>query len=309
MIARAIVCTKCPDALPHRVLFGTIAPSARAPAPLIYHQRDFLFSMNPPTLIKIENVSKHYGPARDGVLALRDVSLEIRAGEFISIIGPSGCGKSTLLKMIGDLLAPSTGRITIDGKSPGAARRARECAIVFQSPTLMEWRTIAHNIQLPLEIIGAPTTERKRRADELLDLIRMREFATRYPNELSAGMQMQVSIARALAYRPTILLMDEPFGALDEITRERLGNELLELWSRTPVTIVFVTHSVAEAVRLSDRVAVMSQRPGTIEQVIAIDLPRPRPAELRELPRYWELLRQVRAALRLSGNGNGQKSL
>jgi NitT/TauT family transport system ATP-binding protein len=262
--------------------------------------------MNNHTLIQIENVSKYYGHARDGVLALRDVSLEIRTGEFISIIGPSGCGKSTLLKMLGDLLAPSTGCITIAGKSPSAARRARECAIVFQSPTLMEWRTIAHNIQLPLEIIGAPTTERKRRADELLDLIRMREFATRYPNELSAGMQMQVSIARALAYRPTILLMDEPFGALDEITRERLGNELLDLWSRTPVTIVFVTHSVAEAVRLSDRVAVMSPRPGTIEQVIEIDLPRPRPAELRELPRYWELLRQVRAALRLSGNGNHQ---
>jgi len=256
------------------------------------------------TLIKIEAVSKQYGKVRDAVLALRDVSLEIRAGEFIAIIGPSGCGKSTLLKMIGDLLTPSAGKITIDEKMPGAARRARECGIVFQTPMLMEWRTVERNIELPLEIAGTARAERERRSHELLDLIRMREFAARYPYELSAGMQMQVAIARALAYRPTILLMDEPFGALDEITRERLGNELLDLWSRTPVTIVFVTHSVAEAVRLSDRVAVMSPRPGQIEQVIRIDLPRPRPAELRDLPRYWELLRQVRAALRLSGNGN-----
>lgn len=259
-------------------------------------------------LIKIENVSKHFGNPRDGVLALRDVSLDIRAGEFISIIGPSGCGKSTLLKMIGDLLAPSRGQISIDGKTPGAARRARTCSIVFQSPTLMEWRTIARNIELPLEIAGITKFERANRATELLDLIRLREFAARYPHELSAGMQMQVAIARALADRPAILLMDEPFGALDEITRERLGNELLDIWSRAPVTIVFITHSVAEAVRLSDRVAVMSPRPGHIERIIDIDLPRPRPAELRDLPRYWELLREIRAALRLSGNGNGQKS-
>lgn len=256
-------------------------------------------------LIQIENVSKQFGNPRDGVLALRDVSLDIRAGEFLSIIGPSGCGKSTLLKMIGDLLAPSCGKISIAGKTPRAARHARKCGIVFQSPTLMEWRTIARNIELPLEIIGASKSERAARSSELLDLIRMREFAGRYPHELSAGMQMQVAIARALADRPSILLMDEPFGALDEITRERLGNELLDLWSRAPVTIAFVTHSVAEAVRLSDRVAVMSPRPGHIEQIITIDLPRPRPAELRELPRYWELLREIRAALKLSGNGNG----
>lgn len=261
------------------------------------------------TLIQIENVSKHYGHPRDGVLALRDVSLDIRAGEFISIIGPSGCGKSTLLKMIGDLLAPSRGQISIASKTPSAARRARACGIVFQSPTLMEWRSIARNIELPLEIAGTAKPDRTYRATELLDLIRMREFAARYPHELSAGMQMQVAIARALADRPSILLMDEPFGALDEITRERLGNELLELWSRTSVTIVFITHSVAEAVRLSDRVAVMSPRPGHIEQVIPIDLPRPRPSEIRDLPRYWELLREVRAALHLSGNGNGSQTV
>ncbi|MBM3127699.1 MAG: ABC transporter ATP-binding protein [Chloroflexi bacterium] len=252
------------------------------------------------SLIEIEAVSKHYGPARDGVLALRDVSLRIRAGEFLSIIGPSGCGKSTLLKMIGDLLAPSAGRIVVNGKTPEAARRARECGIVFQTPTLMEWRSVAQNIELPLEIVGAPRAERQQRANALLDLIRLREFAARFPGELSAGMQMQVSIARALAFRPAILLMDEPFGALDEITRERLGRELLDLWTKTRVTIVFITHSVPEAVRLSDRVAVMSPRPGRIERVLAIDLPRPRSAATRDLPRYWELLREVRAALGLN---------
>lgn len=257
------------------------------------------------TIIAIESVSKQYGHARDAVLALRDVSLNIRAGEFLSIIGASGCGKSTLLRMIGDLLAPSAGRIIVNGKSPDAARRARECGIVFQAPTLMEWRNIAHNVELPLEIVGAPRAERQQRTRELLDLIRLREFAARYPGELSAGMQMQVSIARALAYRPMILLMDEPFGALDEITRERLGRELLDIWTRTRVTIVFVTHSVPEAVRLSDRVAVMSPRPGHIERVIEIDLPRPRTPATRELPRYWELLREVRAALGLNDEQNG----
>lgn len=260
----------------------------------------FVFGMNDHTLIEIESVSKRFGTARAGVLALREVSLQIRAGEFLAIIGPSGCGKSTLLKLMGDLLAPSAGRISINGTTPAVARRARACGIVFQTPTLMEWRTIAHNIELPLEIVGVPRAERQQRARELLDLIRLREFAARYPGELSAGMQMQVSIARALAYRPAILLMDEPFGALDEITRERLGRELLDLWARTRVTIVFVTHSVPEAVRLSDRVVVMSPRPGRIERVIEIDLPRPRSAATRELPRYWELLREVRAALGLN---------
>ncbi len=260
--------------------------------------------MDSPTLIKIKGISKHYGAADDGVLALRDVSLAVRPGEFLSIIGPSGCGKSTLLKLIGDLLQPSAGDISINGRTPRAARLARDCAIVFQSPTLMEWRDIAHNIELPLEIVGMPNDERRARADQLLDLIRLRDFAARYPRELSSGMQQQVAIARALAYRPSILLMDEPFGALDEMTRERLGRELLDLWERTGVTILFVTHSVSEAVMLSDRVAVFSPRPGHIERVIPIDLPRPRTAELRETRRYIELVREVRGALHLNGNGS-----
>lgn len=251
-------------------------------------------------LIQIESVSKQYGSPRDGVPALREVSLSVRAGEFLSIIGPSGCGKSTLLKVIGDLIPPSAGKVTINRHTPAAARRARECGIVFQSPTLMDWRTVERNIALPLEIVGAPRAERTERAQELLALIRLRDFAARYPRELSVGMQQQVAIARALSFHPSLLLMDEPFGALDEITRERLGRELLEIWARTHVTILFVTHSVGEAVRLSDRVAVMSPRPGHVERIIEIDLPRPRPAELRELPRYWELLREVRAALHLN---------
>ena len=264
--------------------------------------------MDSPNLIRIESVSKQYGSPRDGIVALRDVSLAVRAGEFLSIIGPSGCGKSTLLKLIADLLEPSAGRVSINNHTPQAARRARECGVVFQSPTLMEWRSVERNIQLPLEITGAPSAERRARAAELLDLFRLREFAARFPRELSGGMQQQVAIARALAYHPSILLMDEPFGALDELTRERLGRGLLEIWQRTRVTILFVTHSVGEAVRLSDRVAVMSPRPGHVERVIEIDLPRPRPLDIRELPRYWELLREVRAALHLDdGSGNGTR--
>lgn len=258
--------------------------------------------------IKIESVSKQFGQPRDGVLALRDVSLSVRAGEFLSIIGPSGCGKSTLLRVIADLLAPSAGRVAINDHTPQVARRARECSVVFQSPTLMEWRSVTRNIELPLEITGAPRAERQARAAQLLDLIRLREFAARYPRELSVGMQQQVAIARALASRPSILLMDEPFGALDEITRERLGRELLDIWARTHVTILFVTHSVGEAVRLSDRVAVMSPRPGHVERVIDIDLPRPRPTDIRELPRYWELLREVRAALHLNDEAAGTRT-
>lgn len=253
------------------------------------------------TLIQIQSVSKHYGAIENGVLALQNVSLSVHAGEFLSIIGPSGCGKSTLLKLIADLLAPNHGYISINAHSPHDARRARQCGIVFQSPTLMEWRSIERNIELPLEIIGTPHNERAQRVNELLDLIRLREFASRYPHELSIGMQQQVAIARAMAHRPSILLMDEPFGALDEMTRERLGRELLGLWERTHVTIIFVTHSISEAVFLSDRVAVFTPRPGQIARVINIDLPRPRTIEMRESLEFIAHLRLVRTTLRAHG--------
>ena len=261
----------------------------------------FFIGMDTPTLVKIESVSKQYGTNGNSVLALRDVSLDVRAGEFLALIGPSGCGKSTLLKLVGDLLKPSEGYISINGRTPHAARQSRDCGIVFQMPTLMEWRTIARNIELPLEVVGTPHAEREQRSAELLDMLRLRDFAARYPDELSVGMQQQVAIARALADRPRILLMDEPFGALDEITRERLGRELLDIWQRARVTILFVTHSIDEAVMLSTRVAVLTPRPGHIAQIIDIDLPRPRSADMRETPQYAQHIRLVRDALRATG--------
>lgn len=257
--------------------------------------------MSDDALIRIESVSKSFGSSQGGVQALRDVSLAVRPGEFLSIIGPSGCGKSTLLRLIADLLAPTYGRISIEGHNPSEARRARRCGIVFQAPTLMEWRDVERNIRLPLEIIGTSQTEQGERTRQLLDLIRLRDFSANYPRELSVGMQQQVSIARALAYHPSILLMDEPFGSLDELTRERLGQELLDIWERTRVTILFVTHSVDEAVMLSDRVAVLTPRPGHVERVIPIQLPRPRDPQIRDTTKYAELLREVRAALHLNG--------
>lgn len=290
---------------------SSVSARGRSICPEWISTSGFCFGMDKhSTLIAIDSVSKHYGSPSDGVLALRDVSLDVRAGEFLSLIGPSGCGKSTLLKLIGDLLTPSSGRITINGRTPSESRRARECAFVFQAPTLMEWRNIQKNVELPLEILGVTASEQSQRAEELLRLIRLHDFGPRLPRELSIGMQQQVAIARALAYRPSILLMDEPFGALDEMTRERLGRELLEIWERTRVTVLFVTHSVSEAVMLSDRVAVLTPRPGHLERVIDIDLPRPRAPEMRETPRFAQLVRELRAALRLNGNShsNGSQS-
>ncbi|MBI3913932.1 MAG: ABC transporter ATP-binding protein [Chloroflexi bacterium] len=260
----------------------------------------FIFKMIEPQ-IQLSAVSKTYGHGERQVAALKNISLTIQRGEFLALIGPSGCGKTTLLKIIADLLPPSAGRVGIGARSPAEARRARETALVFQAPTLMEWRDIAHNITLPLEISGAARAERAERARELLEMIRLNNFANHYPHELSAGMQQQVAIARALSYRPQILLMDEPFGALDELTRERLGDALLEIWARAKVTIVFVTHSIGEAVWLADRVAVFSPRPGRITRIVEIDLPRPRIAAARASTRYAERVNEVRRALKLNG--------
>ena len=237
---------------------------------------------------------EHVGVVR----ALEDVSLEIRPREFVSLIGPSGCGKSTLLRLIGDLLAPTAGTVRVNGKSPRQARLSRDYGIVFQQPVLYDWRTVRQNVQLPLEIMKTPRSERQARADELLRLVGLDQFGERYPWELSGGMQQRVSIARALSFRPSVLLMDEPFGALDEMTRERLNRELLNIWAETSTTVVFVTHSIAEAVFLSDRIVVMSPRPGRIETVIDVDLSRPRGPETREAPRFFELIAEVRRNLR-----------
>jgi NitT/TauT family transport system ATP-binding protein len=250
--------------------------------------------------ISLHDVSMTFGAAKTGqsVRALQTVSLDIRAGELVSLIGPSGCGKSTLLRLMGDLLAPTSGSISVNGRTPREARLSREYGIVFQQPVLYDWRTVMQNVQLPLEIMRAPAEERRRRAADLLQLVGLTEFADRYPWELSGGMQQRVSIARALSFRPSVLLMDEPFGALDEMTRERLNRELLNIWSELRTTIVFVTHSVSEAVFLSDRIVVMSPRPGRTETVIAVDLPRPRDAETRDSPAFFGLVAEVRHHLR-----------
>jgi NitT/TauT family transport system ATP-binding protein len=250
--------------------------------------------------IALQNVSMIFQAAGGGqsVQALDDVSLSIEPGELVSLIGPSGCGKSTLLRLIGDLLAPSSGSIQVNGKTPRQARLSREYGIVFQQPVLYEWRSVTQNVQLPLEVMRVPAAERRRRAAELLELVGLTEFSARYPWELSGGMQQRVSIARALSFRPSVLLMDEPFGALDEMTRERLNRELLNIWSETRTTIVFVTHSVAEAVFLSDRVVVMSPRPGRIEAVLDVDLARPRESQTRDAPAFFSLVAEVRHHLR-----------
>jgi NitT/TauT family transport system ATP-binding protein len=235
--------------------------------------------------------------------ALEGIDLDIRAGEFVSLIGPSGCGKSTLLRIIGDLIAPTRGTVVVNGKPADRARRDRDYGMVFQAPVLFEWRTVEDNVKLPLEIQGADGAKRTRRAKEMLDLVELGDFLGHYPYQLSGGMQQRVAIARALAFEPAILLMDEPFGALDEMTRERMNSEVLRIWERTGTTIVFVTHSIPEAVFLSSRVVVMSARPGRITKVIDVDLPRPRNEDTRETRRYFELVTAVREALRRRGSG------
>ena len=235
--------------------------------------------------------------AAGNVVALEAIDLEIQPREFISLIGPSGCGKSTLLRIIGDLIQPSRGEVIVNGKTAHKARLDRDYGIVFQDAVLYDWRTVARNIALPLELAGWDRARREQRVGEMLQLVELTGFEKRHPWELSGGMQQRVSIARALSFSPALLLMDEPFGALDEMTRERLNAELLGIWAETGSTVVFVTHSIAEAVFLSTRVAVMSARPGRITQIVPIDLPQPRTQATREDPSFFELVTRVRAAL------------
>jgi NitT/TauT family transport system ATP-binding protein len=255
--------------------------------------------MSSQAVVRLESVTKQFGTG--GVTALQDVDLEIKPGEFVSLIGPSGCGKSTLLRVVGDLIQPSAGQVEVNGKTAHQARVDRDYGIVFQDSVLFEWRTVAKNIGLPLELAGWGRERRRERVQEMLDLVELTGFESHHPWQLSGGMQQRVSIARALSFDPPLLLMDEPFGALDEMTRERLNLELLQIWQASGSTVVFVTHSIAEAVFLSTRVVVMSPRPGRITGIVDVDLPQPRTTRTREEPRFAELIRDVRRTLRAGG--------
>jgi NitT/TauT family transport system ATP-binding protein len=250
-------------------------------------------------VVSARGISKTFG--KGGVTALQGIDLDVGRGEFISLIGPSGCGKSTLLRVIGDLVPPSSGEILVNGKTAHRARLDRDYGIVFQAAVLYDWRTVARNIALPLELMGFDRSTRAARVRELVHLVELGGFEKHYPWQLSGGMQQRVAIARALSFSPALLLMDEPFGALDEMTRERLNLELLRIWSELGSTVIFVTHSISEAVYLSTRVVVMSPRPGRITAIVPIDLPQPRTFETREDPRFFELVTEVREALHASG--------
>ena len=248
------------------------------------------------TVVEIKGLTKTF--PKGNVTALQGIDLQIEPGEFVSLIGPSGCGKSTLLRLIGYLTEPSTGTVEVNGKSAHQARLDHDYGMVFQDSVLFDWRNVAKNVGLPLEMLGWDRARRKERVEEMLRLVELQGFGDHYPWQLSGGMQMRVAIARALSFEPALLLMDEPFGALDEMTRERLNIELLDLWRRLESTIVFVTHSISEAVFLSTRVVVMSPRPGRVAGVVAIDLPQPRSADTREDPRFFEHVTAVRELLR-----------
>lgn len=246
------------------------------------------------TEIALQNVSMRYTADQSATLALQNVSLNIAKGEFISLLGPSGCGKTTLLRIIADLLQPSEGTVEVAGDSPREARLSQKYGIVFQNPVLYDWRKVRDNITLPLELMKVSKREQSQKAEELLDLVGLSEFADKYPWQLSGGMQQRVAIARALAMEPEILLMDEPFSALDEFSRERLNEELLTIWSKTQSTVVFVTHSIPESVFLSDRVFVLSPHPGRLSATVDIDLPRPRNREIRNDPEFFKLIATIR---------------
>ncbi|CDP52174.1 Pyrimidine ABC transporter, ATP-binding protein [Devosia sp. DBB001] len=232
------------------------------------------------------------------VHALSDVNLDINKGEFVSFIGPSGCGKTTFLRTIADLEQPTTGTLSVNGMTPQGARESRAYGYVFQAPALFPWRTIEKNVALPIEVMGYSAEERAKRIQGTLDLVNLTGFEHKYPWQLSGGMQQRASIARALAFDADLLLMDEPFGALDEIVRDHLNSELLKLWARTQKTICFVTHSIPEAVYLSTKIVVMSPRPGRVTDVIESTLPAERPLDIRETPEFLAIAARVRDGLR-----------
>lgn len=255
-------------------------------------------------VISAQNLDLTFETNDGPVHALKGVSLDIEAGDFVSFIGPSGCGKTTFLRCMADLEQPTGGHISVNGVSPSEARKSRAYGYVFQAAGLYPWRTIGRNISLPLEIMGYSKADQKERVERVLELVELAGFERKFPWQLSGGMQQRASIARALAFEADILLMDEPFGALDEIVRDHLNEQLLSLWDRTQKTIAFVTHSIPEAVYLSTKIVVMSPRPGRITDVIESTLPRERPLDIRDSPEFLEIAHRVRDGLR-AGHEDG----
>jgi NitT/TauT family transport system ATP-binding protein len=247
--------------------------------------------------VALEGVGKRFGDGPGAVQAVTDIDLTVAAGEFVALIGPSGCGKSTLLRIVANLIEPSEGSVLVNGKPASRARLDQDYGIAFQSAGLLEWRTVQGNVELPLGLHGAGKAQRRAQALELLDLVGLADFAEHRPSQLSGGMQQRVAIARALARRPALLLMDEPFGALDEMTRERMQSELIRICAETSAAVVFVTHSIPEAVFLSQRVVVMSPRPGQITEIVDVPLGA-RDEDVREAEPFFAAITDVREALR-----------
>jgi len=247
--------------------------------------------------IELARISKSFQSRIGRVDALDGIDLVVRSQEFLCIIGPSGCGKSTILSIIAGLVAPTEGEVSINGMAVAEARAAHQIGLVFQDAVLLPWRTVTENVELPLEVLKVPKRERRRQARQILELVKLDGFERRFPHELSGGMRQRLGIARALSFDPQILLMDEPFGALDAITRDKMTLELLKIWEQRQKTVVFVTHSIAEAVLLSDRVVVMSPRPGRIHTIIENPLPRPRTLTIRDDPGFISLSRRLRELL------------
>ena len=255
-------------------------------------------TITPASVVSARNLGLTFETNDGPVNALTGVNLDVSKGDFVSFIGPSGCGKTTFLRVIADLEKPTSGTITVNGTTPEDARKNRSYGYVFQAAALYPWRTIEKNIALPLEIMGYSAADQKARIERTLDLVNLTGFGKKFPWQLSGGMQQRASIARALAFDADLLLMDEPFGALDEIVRDHLNEQLLKLWDRTNKTICFVTHSIPEAVYLSTKIVVMSPRPGRVTDVIESTLPKERPLDIRETPEFLEITSRVREGLR-----------
>ncbi len=267
-----------------RALFSFLCTRSALPSPLM------------PSFIELRNVTKSYRTMQEeDLLALQDVSFEVGKSEFVSVVGASGCGKTTLLKIIAGLIPHSSGEVRIGGSSVKGPRK--DIGFVFQQPVLLPWRTVLENTLLPIEVMGLPREEYGRRAQDILDRVGLSGFSNKYPFELSGGMQQRVAITRALVYDPDVLLLDEPFGALDAMTRESLNLELLRIWSDHRKTVLFVTHSISEAIFLSDRVVALTPRPGRLADVVEVDLPRPRRLDVMQTEAFGMLAKRIRSLL------------